>query len=274
MACRICAAAVAPYLEKNGYTVFRCPRCGFGQVDVSPAMLADFYDQSYFKGDKADFDQEEHGGFRPAYKIWIEEQLKPLWGRPALRVLELGPGLGGPMAGYLTREHKDVAYTGIEFSEYATERLQARGLDVHHGRVVDAEYAEKFRGAFDLVFATEVIEHDLEPIKFLESVHAMLKPGGRAAFTTGNLDGLMARTQKAKWYYMDPPAHVSFFTPRSARRAFMATGFVEPHVTRWGFRHIEVADGLPLGAAGKRALLWLTDVANISTGMTISAKKV
>jgi SAM-dependent methyltransferase len=268
MTCRICSGALKPYAQKNGFEVLQCTVCGFGQVDVTPEVLAGFYDKSYFDGEKAGFAQEEDIPLPDPHRRWIESQLAHLARRGSLNVLEIGPGLGGPIAGYFQRERKEDHYTGVEFSDYAAERLRARGLDVRAGRVVDPEILESCRGKYDLVFGTEVIEHDLEPHAFLQAVFQMLKPGGRAAFTTGNLDGWMARTKKADWYYLDPPAHVSFYSDRSARKALMMAGFSDVKVTRWGFNHIRIAAKLHMPF-----LLPLTHIANISTGMTMSGQR-
>jgi SAM-dependent methyltransferase len=269
--CRICSSACRFYANKNGFEILRCPDCGFGQVEVSQEVLDSFYDKSYFNGEKASFAQPEDEMISGAKRFWIEQQLALLKGAGPFRVLEIGPGLAGPMAGHIERERKDITYAAVEFSEYAAEKLRARGFEVWRGRVVDPEILENCRGKYDLVYATEVIEHDLEPREFLQAVYAMLKPGGRAAFTTGNLDGWMSRWHKADWYYLDPPAHVSYYTARSARKAMADAGFKNFGVTRYGFRHIEVAQKAP--AVVRDALLWMTDLSNVSTGMTISAER-
>jgi 2-polyprenyl-3-methyl-5-hydroxy-6-metoxy-1,4-benzoquinol methylase len=269
--CRICATPTVFYVSKSGFDIDRCPACGFGQVDVSQDVLDSFYDKAYFNGEKAGFEQQENEMISVSKHCWIEKELAKLSGRGPLHVLEIGPGLGGPIAGYFERERKTDVYAAIEFSDYAAQRLRQRGLDVWVGRVVDPEILDACRGNYDFVFGTEVIEHDLDPKGFLRAVHDMLKPGGRAAFTTGNLDGRMAKRNKADWYYLDPPAHVSFWTPRSARRGMTDVGFKDFGVTRYGFRHIEAAQKLP--SFLRDAVLWATDLSNISTGMTISAQR-
>jgi 2-polyprenyl-3-methyl-5-hydroxy-6-metoxy-1,4-benzoquinol methylase len=268
MNCRICSAVVVPYVKKNGYDVFQCKHCGFGQTDVTQDEISNFYDKAYFDGEKAHFGQPENDPIRPTHRFWIEQQLAHLPNNQPLNVLEIGPGLGGPIAGYIQHEYPNVNYAAIEISEYASERLRARGLTIYNGRVVDPDILEACRGKYDLVFGTEVIEHDLQPHQFVSAVHDMLKPGGRAAFTTGNLRGFMSRWNKEKWYYLDPPAHVSFYTPKAVRHVFAASGFCNIRAMRYGFNHIGVK--LKTHVPG---LLLLTHFANISTGMTISAHR-
>jgi SAM-dependent methyltransferase len=240
-------------------------------VDVSAEVLATFYDKDYFDGQKAGFAQAENEMIPVARRRWIEWQLRKIARTGPLRVLEIGPGLGGPIAGYFERERGADTYAAVEFSEFAADRLRARGLKVWTGRIVDAAILDACRGSYDFVFATEVIEHDLDPRGFLRAVYEVLRPGGRAAFTTGNLDGWMSRQHKADWYYLDPPAHVSYFTPRSARKAMGEAGFKGFDVKRYGFRHLEKVEKMP--SPVRSTLLWATDVANISTGMTISAER-
>lgn len=267
--CRICFSQSELYEIKNGFAIAKCPKCGFGQVDVSPDVLAAFYDKSYFDGDKAAFSQQERQTISPAMRFWIESQIS---GRAPLRVLEIGPGLGGPVAGYFQQTRVHDTYEAIEISAYATERLCARGLTVRQGRVVDPQILDACRSSYDLVFATEVIEHDLEPHAFLSAVYTLLKPGGRAAFTTGNFDGWVSRHNKKDWYYLDPPAHVSFYTPRSARKALSTAGFKNARVECYGFRHIDLVLKVPLPFL-RDPLLAIMDRINMSTGMTISADK-
>ena len=107
---------------------------------------------------------------------------------------------------------------------------------------------------------------------YLSAVHELLKPGARAAFTTGNFDGWVSRRNKKDWYYLDPPAHVSFYTPRSARKALLNSGFEKVGVECYGFRHIDLVLKVPFNFV-RGPLLKMIDRINVSTGMTITAQK-
>lgn len=238
LTCRICSSALRPHLKKNGYDVLKCLDCGFGQVNVSADEIADFYDKAYFDGEKGDFSQAENQEFRAEHRYWIQGNLGRLSESRKPRVLEIGPGLGAPMGGYFQRFHPTIEYAAIEISEYACERLSARGFNVFHGRVTNAKAIDACRGKFDLIFGIEVIEHDPEPRAFVHSVYEMLRPGGWAAFTTGNMDGFMARWKKEHWYYLDPPAHLSYFTPAAVRQVLSKEGFKNISIKKYGFNYI------------------------------------
>ena len=163
MKCRICSKDTKFYVNKNGYEILKCIQCGFGQVDVSADQISEYYDRAYFEGEKAHFSQEENSDIPPAHLYWIEENLKRLPKGPKLRVLEIGPGLGAPIAGYINRAYPEIDFAAIEISQYASERLSARGLNIFRSRVTDSQTLNACRGKYDLIYGTEVIEHDPEP---------------------------------------------------------------------------------------------------------------
>jgi SAM-dependent methyltransferase len=268
MTCRICSSALRPHLKKNGYDVFKCSECGFGQVNITAEGIAEYYDQAYYKGEKTGFSQEENVDISLAYRYWIEENLSRFPERNGLRVLEIGPGLGAPVGGYFQRVHPNIEYAAIEISDYACERLATRGFKVFNGRVTNSETVNACRGKYDLIFGIEVIEHDPEPHAFMRAVHAMLKPAGWAGFVTGNFTGLMARMGGKDWYYLDPPSHVSFYTPKAMTRVLNDEGFGNTSIKRYGFHAIElkVFTHLP-------GILACAHLANFFTGMSIAAQR-
>jgi len=267
--CKICAS---PRLKDlyliHGYQISQCRDCGFGQVDITAEELAAFYDQSYFKGEKARFAQAEDEAIRPSHRYWLEHYLAAFDRTQPLRILDIGPGLGAQFGEYLRATYPHIAYEAVEISAFAAERLRLRGFTIHHGRVVDPHILDACRSRFDLIVGTEVIEHDPEPHAFVAAIAAMLKPGGRCAFTTGNLRGIVARTQGERWYYLDPPAHVSYYTPAAARKVFAAQGLTNIDVWKIGFNYItlKLRTKLP-------GILTLADLISLPTGMSLSAQR-
>ena len=99
------------------------------------------------------------------------------------RVLDVGCG-GGILAEALAREGAIV--TGIDPSEKslaaAREHAAQSGLtiDYRHGT------AETLSGAFDLVFAVDVLEHVADLDQTLAAIALVLAPGGGLGFLTHN----------------------------------------------------------------------------------------
>ena len=261
--CKICRSPLVKKLYViHGYQIWQCGACGFGQVEITAEELAAFYDQSYFKGEKAD------EPIRPSHSYWLERQLRAFPPGQPLRVLDIGPGLGAGFGEYLRATYPHISYEVVEISDFAADNLRSRGFTVHHGRVADAQILDDCRGRFDLIVGTEVIEHDPEPHAFVGAIAAMLAPGGRCAFTTGNLRGVVARVQGPRWYYLDPPAHVSFFTPAAARTVFAAAGLVNVSIWKNGFNYItlKLRTRLP-------GILAIAHLLSLPTGMTISGQR-
>jgi 2-polyprenyl-3-methyl-5-hydroxy-6-metoxy-1,4-benzoquinol methylase len=267
--CKVChGTSLKKLYFLHNYQIWQCESCGFGQVDVTAQELAAFYDKAYFGGEKARWGQAADEDITPSHTFWLERQLRLTGADRPLRILDIGPGLGVGFGKYIRAHHPNMSYEAVEISDYAAASLQERGYTVHHGRCADPHVLEACRGRFDLIVGTEVIEHDPEPHEFVSSVYSMLKSGGRCAFTTGNLKGLVARKQGSKWYYLDPPAHVSYYTPKAAEILFSAEGFTEVDNWKVGFSYITLS--LKTHIPG---ILALANLLSLPTGMVISARR-
>jgi SAM-dependent methyltransferase len=84
-----------------------------------------------------------------------------------------------------------------------------------------SQLAAENKGVYDVVIATEVIEHIHEPLEFLDTVLALLKPGGRAIITTPNRSLYPSETI---WATDLPPVHVWWFSEDSLRYLAEKTG--------------------------------------------------
>jgi 2-polyprenyl-3-methyl-5-hydroxy-6-metoxy-1,4-benzoquinol methylase len=151
-----------------------------------------------------------------------------------LRILDVGCGTG-LNAAQLTRCGHDVF--GIDVSPVAIEKLRAQGIN---GAAVDIE-AESLplpENTFDLVYASEVIEHCVDTGKFLRNVRAVLKRDGTLLLSTPNsafwayrLLGLLGQTASEYQH----PGHVRFFSKRSLAATIEDCGF---SITAIGARHM------------------------------------
>lgn len=162
---------------------------------------------------------------------------------PRLRILDVGCGTG-LNAAYLARQGHEVV--GIDLSPVAIEKFCARG---YNGLVCDIEAGALPLPAasFDLVYASEVIEHCVDTMSFLRSIRSVLKPGGTLLLSTPNsafwayrLLGLLGRTPTEYQH----PGHVRFFSKRSLAASIEAAGFAVASISA---RHMYLILGRRIG---------------------------
>jgi|SRR5215472_4382390 len=162
---------------------------------------------------------------------------------PPLRILDVGCGTG-LNAAQLTRRGHDVF--GIDVSPVAIEKLRAQGLK---GSIADIE-AEPLalpENTFDLVYASEVIEHCVDTKKFLRNLRAVLKQDGTLLLSTPNSAFWAYRLLSLLGYTpseFQHPGHVRFFSKRNLAAAIEDCGFT---VTAIGARHMYLVVGRRIG---------------------------
>ncbi len=123
------------------------------------------------------------------------------------RILENGSGLG-----YLTYSLNKAGYdcNGIDYSDTATDfankffgRKYSQGTIETFSKSNDRKY--------DIVVATEVIEHVVDPNSFVENSLKVLKSGGKLIFTTPIKD---IHPKGTIWETDYAPVHLWWFTEK------------------------------------------------------------
>ncbi|MFI4941768.1 MAG: class I SAM-dependent methyltransferase [Burkholderiales bacterium] len=108
-----------------------------------------------------------------SYAKWIVAALAGL--RPGI-VLELGSGNGSLLL-ELAKRWPGAELAGIEPSEAAAAQARAAGLDVSRGFAEDLPASGRI---CDVAISVNVVEHARDPLAFLRSARARLRPGGTA----------------------------------------------------------------------------------------------
>jgi SAM-dependent methyltransferase len=225
--CRICRAPTRNAGEKLGrlrrepYQLRQCDACGFGFVSDPNEDYARIYDEAYYRGNGADpavdyVDELEHPAETVRIYEWggIEKLVGSLVDVKATRWLDYGCGNGGLVRFLNQRTHGRAV--GFETS-WMVDRARAAGIPVLRREELDAQ------APFDVVTAIEVLEHLVDPLAVLREIRRLLRPGGLLFLTTGNAEP--HRNRLARWSYVIPDIHVSFFEPRTLGRALEQTGF-------------------------------------------------
>ena len=151
------------------------------------------------------------------------------------RIVDVGCGSGQLLAGlgsaFEERIGLDVSRRRLE--ELAGGRMKGwefREADLNEGFPLEDDCA-------DAVVANQVIEHIIDPVRFIGEIHRVLRPSGRCVITTPNfryvkniahvlLSGYGpctagGNTRDGSW----DDGHIHYFTHRDLRELFAQVGF-------------------------------------------------
>jgi SAM-dependent methyltransferase len=142
--------------------------------------------------------------------------------RPGLRALDVGCGTGEFTAA-LAQAGADAV--GVDVAEAALERAGSGhpGVDF---RLVPIDGPLPFEvGAFELVWASEVIEHVADTARWLSEIRRVLAPRGRLLITTPSHGRLRVALGGVDRFSEPLGDHLHLYTKRSLRELLVEFGF-------------------------------------------------
>jgi ubiquinone/menaquinone biosynthesis C-methylase UbiE len=122
---------------------------------------------------------------------------------PGHRILDIACGNGGILKHLKSRGYSNLE--GLEISEYAVNRLRGEGMTMHHGKLPRLPLPDH---TYDVVVASQVLEHIIRRDLFAREIARVLKPGGQAMIFVPN-DCLGP---------IDEPEHVIKYSEATLRR--------------------------------------------------------
>lgn len=237
----IATCLAEPYTDAR-VVLYRCGTCGLECFPPALCGTARLYDRLgqfdyYYQADRWEFGAA----------------LRALSTTPQ-RVLEVGCG-PGRFLGALKQRFPSSEVAGLELNSAAVSEARSRGLDVRNAAL--SSVALERPGAFDVVYAFQVLEHVPAPGEFLRDAVACLRPRGRLVLTVPNADGF---TQRAVNDFGNlPPHHLSRWRKNVFER--LAAGYgvtvasvvfetVAPYHREW-YRTVAIVNAMA-AALGKR----------------------
>ena len=223
--------AARPAGQKNGIPLLRCRNCASLYAAIlpnSPAMdvYAAYYDESNLSAPDV-----------------VHRQLTEIVSRFASfrqtnRLLDIGCG-----SGLLLEAARDAGWevTGVEISRPAVEHIRKRGFSVFSGELVEADYPA---GSFDVVVASELLEHVPDPRSMIAEAARILRDGGLFWATTPHGQGASARVLGTEWSVVCPPEHLHLFSLPGVRNLLKANGFTRPQIVTHGLNPFEILNAM------------------------------
>lgn len=173
---------------------------------------------------RGDLTQQE---LRPNNIDYQQLQLIP----KSSRVLEIGSS-----SGFMTKYLQNVLsckVVSVEISPELAHKSKREGNEVVCGDFLDDEvqsYLKQYE-KFDVILASQVLEHIVDTSSFFIRSKSLLRSGGYLIVSTANIAHWSSRLRllMGKWEYEEyglfDREHVRFFTPASLRNVFTKHGF-------------------------------------------------
>jgi SAM-dependent methyltransferase len=243
--CPACGVALkAERGTKSGFQMLSCRGCKTLYTSQLPrAEMAEDYD-SYYSAENLSVPEfinrrldELIAGFAPY--------------RQNTRLLDVGFG-AGTLLEAARRGGWDAR--GVEVSRSAVEHVRTLGFDVFCGTLQEAQYPDAH---FDVVTASEVLEHVPDPQAVLDEISRVLRPGGLLWGTTPHGRGLSAQMLGLKWSVVSPPEHLQLFSRSGMKKMLAQAGFRKARVATEGVNPYELLQALrgrePAGATNQQS---------------------
>jgi 2-polyprenyl-3-methyl-5-hydroxy-6-metoxy-1,4-benzoquinol methylase/Zn ribbon nucleic-acid-binding protein len=137
--------------------------------------------------------------------------------RKCQNVLEVGCG---PGVFYKPWRDSNVSWTGIDINPYWKEFGEKNQIPISNYSI------DSLNGQHDVVMAYQVIEHVEDPISFMESIMARLKPGGIIHLELPNQNSLTSKLRQISsklsydYGFIQPPMHLRAFREKTIYRLF------------------------------------------------------
>lgn len=229
--CNLCSNAVFTELgELHGRKLVKCDDCGlvfFDPLPTADELSAIYNDPEYFELEYFATGEIVEGDTHSDHQLYALEDASPVCSEES-PLLDIGPGKGALLK---QCKQRGVQAEGLEFSEIGAEHLRkAAGLMVHGGSLEDLAKNGRKYGA---VTAFDVIEHCTDPMEWLESVHKVLKGGGKFYLSTMTVDNLLDRVGrllfklglKGPMLRLYPEFHLYYFDLTTLKRYLEQAGF-------------------------------------------------
>ena len=213
--------------HKNGFNLLSCRSCGTLYTSHVPENL---FEQCY-----DDYYDPEH----LVSSTFITQRLDQIVARFAPyrqtnRLLDIGSGAGSLLEAARRSGWEAV---GVEVSRTAVEHVRGLGFDVHWGELGGADYPA---GYFDVVTASEVIEHVADPQALINEIARVLRPGGLLWATTPHGRGVSARVMGLEWENVIPPNHLQLFSSKGIKTLLSKAGFRRTRILTQGMNPFQV----------------------------------
>ena len=185
--CPLCQSeGTEPFHQDSNREYLRCSHCEL--VFVPEPFLPTPAEE------KAHYDLHENSPEDTGYRQFLNRLAEPLTAKISTNAVGLDFGSGpGPTLSVM---------------------LEERGYPMQVFDPIYAPNPDALNASYDFITATEVVEHLHRPGNTLETLHALLRPGGWLGIMTKRV---LSREAFRSWHYIQDPTHVCFWSEHTFR---------------------------------------------------------
>jgi 2-polyprenyl-3-methyl-5-hydroxy-6-metoxy-1,4-benzoquinol methylase len=181
--------------------------------------LAQAYDDSYYGEGDDKFD----GTIEKVLDYFRRKRAKKVhrFVKGKGKVLDVGCGNGRFLQ--FLGDMGDYNLNGVEMEGGSADRAaKVPGLQLKKGTLLPGDFDVE---SLDAITMFHVFEHLTEPAETLKTMTSILKKGGMLMISFPNIDSWQAKRFKGNWLHLDPPRHISFYSPKRFKEIVNELGY-------------------------------------------------
>jgi 2-polyprenyl-3-methyl-5-hydroxy-6-metoxy-1,4-benzoquinol methylase len=246
MKCRICGnerdnkeyeVKEMMYGYRDAHLYFQCSECSCLQINKFPSDMSKYYRGAYYA-----HQPDQHNSNIKCFFIRLRNKyalskrgligkfvflkypttqfnyLQPIRATIRLdsRILDVGCGAGN----HLKSLH-EAGYTNL----LGVDPFIENDIDYENGLIIKKQHIQEVQGNYDLIMFHHSFEHCPDPIDILQSVFALLVPGGHCVIRIPIASSYAWKCYGVNWAQLDAPRHLYLHSVESMEIISNKVGF-------------------------------------------------
>lgn len=242
--CPICEQTqLRPWGERNGIKLYHCLTCTHKFADLTnqeisrsdPDRFRDEFTHGLMSSDEQYYEHlvaGEEVGYATAITT---DHILDIFRKNGQVVsgswLDIGCG-----SGHLLSQVQKAGFVaqGIEPGGWGQIAAERKSLNVVQGFLTKDSFTQRF----DVVSATDVVEHLPDPVEFLRMMAGYVMSNGYIIISIPFADSFEAKLLGVHWDMVEPPTHSQFFSMRSLELALQRVGLEVVSYRQFNIRNL------------------------------------
>ena len=223
--CLICTNTCSNYKNWYEHKILICDDCSFSYIKKNKAKINEVFsisDKAFYDRSIVRYKERRELFLQKIVKNRISIYEKILKKKP-LNILEIGCGTGVIADGF---SQNGIEYFGIELDKNMYDFARKKSKNIFYGDFLNTNFKKKF----DVLFASQVVEHIDEPNIFFKKCNDVLEKNGILHVDVpndGSMVSFLRKIFKNKKYHgaIRPPYHMRAYSLKSLNKLFLRNNF-------------------------------------------------